>query len=758
MGVVRPITVSDLGEAIRNSDGKAAAGPDGRRLVDIKKCQREVVKHFNLWLLAGRVPAELTEGITTLIPKIVGTTDPACHRPITVSSWLLRLLHKVLAGRLDSLCPHSVRQKGFARGDGILENVQILRSLIERATKAKSPKPLALAFLDVRKAFDSVSHRSLLLACRRSGMPEVLISYVKHLYEESNTRLCYRGQLSDRIRVLQGVRQGDPLSGWIFNAVIDWALEDLDSDLGWGPEEARVNHAAFADDLALADESPDGLQILVTQVVNALGKSGLKVNGQKCASLVVKVQGRKWFTYQRPCVSVNGTPIRALKIRETYRYLGVLHGDFGTQANVTDRLSTSISRLAKASLKPQQRYYAFRYHVVPALWHQLVLANVCKGELLKIDCINRKAMRSFLKLPHDVPNAFFHASVADGGLGIPSVYHTVARLKIDRNESLCASEDPLIRYLRREGFIASQLKIWKERLTKEVPRVSWSPPWTRVALDSFWAGKLYDTADGAGLRHSSLAQTVVWPQRKVGDRWLTSGTVGLTRGSKFVTMVGLRAGSLYTRVRASRGRENPARPPNCPSCWKQGEGGVATPYLDSLGHRLQTCAYTHGVMVERHDAVVKLMTTQLRRKGYDVWVEEKIPWRGTFLKPDIIVRKPREINHECITRAWVIDPSIVADNCPRLPDEFQKKVDKYQLPEVEQYVIGLTGAETSVSFAGAIWNWRGVMCSSSIQALLNVGLSKFDLECLCERVVNFGAKIYGVSCTNRVQAPRPRST
>ena len=134
--------------------------------------------------MAGAVPTELCKGVTSLIPKIVGTTNPAAHRPITVSSWLLRLLHTILAQRLESLCPLLVPQKAFKRGDGLLENIQILKALIEKSMKCKNPRPLAVAFLDVKKAFNSVSHHMLLIT-----MPALLIAYVLFLYANGKTRL-----------------------------------------------------------------------------------------------------------------------------------------------------------------------------------------------------------------------------------------------------------------------------------------------------------------------------------------------------------------------------------------------------------------------------------------------------------------------------------------------------------------------------------------------------------------------------------------
>ena len=63
--------------------------------------------------------------------------------------------------------------------DGCAENIYLLRGIIARATDSKSPSSLYLAFIDVKKAYDSVSHDSLLLACKRMGMPEPLVEYVR---------------------------------------------------------------------------------------------------------------------------------------------------------------------------------------------------------------------------------------------------------------------------------------------------------------------------------------------------------------------------------------------------------------------------------------------------------------------------------------------------------------------------------------------------------------------------------------------------
>ena len=90
-----------------------------------------------------------------------------------------------------------------------------------------------VCFLDVKKAFDSVSHDSLLIACRRLGVPEPLLKYIHGSYERGATCLQSCGEQSTPISCKQGVKQGDPLSCFIFNAVIDWVLTSIDPKISF---------------------------------------------------------------------------------------------------------------------------------------------------------------------------------------------------------------------------------------------------------------------------------------------------------------------------------------------------------------------------------------------------------------------------------------------------------------------------------------------------------------------------------------------
>jgi len=58
--------------------------------------------------------------------------------------------------RLEDDIPLLPRQKAFRRGDGLTDNVCILRVALRDRTQ--NHRPIFVTFVDVAKAFDSVSH------------------------------------------------------------------------------------------------------------------------------------------------------------------------------------------------------------------------------------------------------------------------------------------------------------------------------------------------------------------------------------------------------------------------------------------------------------------------------------------------------------------------------------------------------------------------------------------------------------------------
>lgn len=136
-----------------------------------------------------------------LIPKKAVPEGPGDFRPLTITSLLLRLFNKILSSRLMKAAPLPKMQKGFAP-EGVAANIFLVQELVKSAMSTNSP--LCIAFIDFRKAFDSIGHPSLLMAARRWGIPPEICEFIGNLYKKAATNI-----MGEVFGIRRGVLQGD---------------------------------------------------------------------------------------------------------------------------------------------------------------------------------------------------------------------------------------------------------------------------------------------------------------------------------------------------------------------------------------------------------------------------------------------------------------------------------------------------------------------------------------------------------------------
>jgi hypothetical protein len=177
------------------------------------------------------------------------------HR-ILATAVATRIVHR----RMDGIVTLNKNQRGFVCVDGTLANVLVLQTFLDyNSTKRRQH---ALASLDLRKAFDSVSHHSVARALLNFGIPEYLQQYITSTFTDASSIIFLGGREVGTVGMRRGVRQGDPLSPLLFDMVVDELLGLLEAD-GCGAEISggvRCPGMAFADDFVLLAETPRELQ------------------------------------------------------------------------------------------------------------------------------------------------------------------------------------------------------------------------------------------------------------------------------------------------------------------------------------------------------------------------------------------------------------------------------------------------------------------------------------------------------------------
>ena len=139
-----------------------------------------------------------------------------------------------------------------------------------------------------------------------------------------------------------------------------------------------------------------------------------------------------------------GQLTHAIDITGVQRYLGVPLSPMRRRVDIAGRLEEGLGNISWAPLKPQQRLFMLNNNLIPSLYHQLVLTASSKKYLKWLDRSTRAAVRSWLKLPKDMPKAYFNAKIFNGGLGFVTLEHQVLLMKIKRINRLWASNDPVI--------------------------------------------------------------------------------------------------------------------------------------------------------------------------------------------------------------------------------------------------------------------------------------------------------------------------
>ena len=369
---------------------------------------------------SAHIPRTLRAAEVVNILKAGDSCDMNNYRGISLIELPVKVISAVITRRVSDQLEKAGRltgyQAGFRREEEAMGHVVGLHELVQR--RLNKGKTTYLAFIDVKKAFDSVPHGALLKKLDAIGVRGRCHAFFAALYESTVVRIrCGGGYMTNDIPVERGVRQGCPASPLLFNIFINDMLGECSAFgvvliLGKqtaaaataGGAEAgahskqKVPGLLFADDLVLTSPSKKQLARALQAITRWANAWELTFNAVKCGVMGVGVQGKsvsevEWM--------LQGGVIPVV---QKYKYLGMWFTEKWSydemlvhhEGRVQAALHSSLSFLSNSSIPTALRLLVLKGQLLPIANYGGELFGMCGIRAVRTQSLVNRALKAVI--------------------------------------------------------------------------------------------------------------------------------------------------------------------------------------------------------------------------------------------------------------------------------------------------------------------------------------------------------------------------
>ncbi|CAJ2657203.1 unnamed protein product [Trifolium pratense] len=255
-------TKEEVFQAIKDMKALAAPGPDGL----------PALFYHNYWDIIGpditRMvlhvlnengdPSQFNSTHICLIPKTNHPSTPDDFRPISLCNVTLKIITKTLANRIKTILPEiiSPNQSAFIQGRLITDNTIIASDIFNYLSHTNRKNGFVGIKTDMAKAYDRVEWDFLEATLTAMGFPTKMIQIIMKCVTTVTFSILINGHPSIEFQPQRGIRQGDPLSPYLFIICAD-VLSGLITKaqkehsihgVKIAPGAPEISHLLFADD------------------------------------------------------------------------------------------------------------------------------------------------------------------------------------------------------------------------------------------------------------------------------------------------------------------------------------------------------------------------------------------------------------------------------------------------------------------------------------------------------------------------------
>lgn len=280
---------------IKSCKNGKAAGVDGIQIELLKYADEPTLEEFKILLKKvwekNSIPSGWRKTLVIPIPKIKNPKTAKDFRKIVLASTGYKIYASWVLGHLvGNTNPIGSHQAGFLSQRSTMDHIFAARRILEE--KWNAGDDLIVMALDIQKAFDNISLTALPDILIGKGASRDLTNRIISCLNLEEQQILWRGQKTAPKYRTKGVKQGCPLSPYVFDLIMEEVLVTVEDELNGLFTLNQTGKLKFpivlvyADDILIIARTVEELNKLLPVLQNYLGEVNLKLNEQKCQVMV----------------------------------------------------------------------------------------------------------------------------------------------------------------------------------------------------------------------------------------------------------------------------------------------------------------------------------------------------------------------------------------------------------------------------------------------------------------------------------------
>ncbi|GKB85330.1 RNA-directed DNA polymerase, eukaryota [Tanacetum coccineum] len=350
------VSKEEVKKAVWDCGSDKSPGPDGFSFGFYRKfwtcIENDVFAAVNYFFTFGDIPKGCNACFIALIPKVHDANLVKDFRPISLIGSIYKIIAKILANRLVGVLGDIVNevQSAFISDRQILDGPFILNEVIQWC---KSKKKQSLIFkVDFEKAYDSVRWDFLDDVLKKFGFGNKWCDWIQKCLRSSRGSIIINGSPTEEFQFFKGLKQGDPLSPFLFILIMESLHLSFQSVVDVGLFKGihlsplvNLSHMFYADDAVFVGQwCDDNINTLVHVLECFFRASGLRINMSKSKIMGVNVGDDK--------IKVAASKLGCLILNTPFTYLGTKVGGNMSRVQAWTKIIDKVkSRLSNWKLK-----------------------------------------------------------------------------------------------------------------------------------------------------------------------------------------------------------------------------------------------------------------------------------------------------------------------------------------------------------------------------------------------------------------------